>query len=640
MCGIVGLFNRDSACDATILASMRDLLVHRGPDDAGSYVDGPLGLGHRRLSIIDLGGGHQPMQTEDGRFVIAFNGEIYNYKELREELERAGVQFKTHSDTEVILQLHAKFGDAVVARLNGIFAYAIWDKQQRRLFLARDRAGIKPLYYCKSSLGVAFASEIKSLFASGIVQPRLDQSRVAEYLVFRQVAGPQVLFADVDVLPPGHTLEVLQGRPSAAKMYWSIQDRPARFAGSYTDAVNALDTALNDAVKRQLMSDVPLGTFCSGGIDSSLTTAIAARHASRAINTFSVGFHEADYDESAYARMASIASGSVHHELRIDEAEYASLLPELIWHHDLPLNFANSVHIYAVSKLARQHVTVVLTGEGADELFGGYPRYYIPRMLTRLALIPGFIRSPLLSMLQRAPDHRLRKLGKAGARSLQEAILYNPTGIDPKQVGALLGAATLPALDVRKTLIEGALRAGLDEVSALAQLDFQTYLVSILNRQDKMSMATSIEARVPFLDNEIIDFAGSLPLEFKQTLRHRKRVLKDVALRYLPAAIVHRRKSGFGVPLKQWFAGNGRMGRLLEDTLSSAGARELLDARELESLLKQHRSGEQDHSELLWSILNLQLWRQTFDRFAGQVAIAGAESALPRQRAAGGMPAN
>lgn len=632
MCGIVGLFYRDAQCDERTLTTMRDTLLHRGPDDAGAYVAGPLGLGQRRLSIIDLSpAGHQPMRTPDGRFVISFNGEIYNFKELREELERKGVRFVSHSDTEVILQLHAFEGDAAVKRLNGIFAYALWDTQRRRLLLARDRAGIKPLYYSAGPNGVAFASEIKALFQSGVVQPRLNEARVAEYLVFRQVAGPENLFADVHVLPPGHTMEVIDGRPAPAQMYWSVQDRPQPFKGDYRDAVDALDEALNRTVKRQLISDVPLGTFCSGGIDSSLTTAIAARHASQAINTFSVGFHEADFDESAYARMAANACGTVHHELRIDEGEYAALLPQLIWHHDLPLNFANSVHIYAVSKLARKHVTVVLTGEGADELFGGYPRYYIPRLFSRLASAPSVVRAPLLSMLRKAPDHRLRKLGEAASRPLHDAILFNSSGVRPETVRELLGSAALPPFDFRSACIEAARRTGLDEVSALAQLDFQTYLVSILNRQDKMSMATSIEARVPFLDNEIIDLARSLPLEFKQTLRHRKRVLKDVALRYLPPDIVHRRKSGFGVPLKAWFAGDGRMGRLLEEALHAPELRDVFDAAAAQSLLKQHRSGVRDHSEVLWSLLNLQVWRQTFLKRGAQSDV---KSLPPRQHAA------
>lgn len=612
MCGFVGVFLNNGACEPDRLTAMRDSIVHRGPDDAGNYVDGALGLGHRRLSIIDLGGGHQPMQTPDGRYVIVYNGEIYNYKELRAQLERQGARFQTHSDTEVILQLHALEGDAGVARLNGIFAYALWDKQKRRLLLARDRAGIKPLYVSGNARGVAFASEIKALFESGIVTPRLDTGRIAEYLTFRQVAGSENLFADVEVLPPGHTMEVIEGRASPPRRYWSVRERPAVFTGSYDEAVDALDAALNRAVARQLMADVPLGTFCSGGIDSSLTTAIAARHASQAINTFSVGFHEQSYDESAYARMAATACGSRHHELRIDEREYAELLPRLIWHHDLPLNFANSVHIYAVSQLARQHVTVVLTGEGADELFGGYPRYYIPRLLGHVGRLPQMMRAPLAALMRSAPDHRIRKLGQFIGRSADETLLFNCTGTDGATTLRILSRHGAMPLEFRTSCIQDARYRGLDEVTALAQLDFQTYLVSILNRQDKMSMATSIEARVPFLDNEIIDFAHSLPLDFKQTFRHRKRVLKDVALRYLPAEIVHRRKSGFGVPLQPWFAGSGPMGRLLDEALRSPSINELVDATAVNALLSEHRAQRADHSELLWGLLNLQLWRQAY----------------------------
>ncbi|HEX7011747.1 MAG TPA: asparagine synthase (glutamine-hydrolyzing) [Steroidobacteraceae bacterium] len=628
MCGIVGLYYRNAACDQRLLTSMRDTLAHRGPDDAGNYVAGPLGLGQRRLSIIDLSpAGHQPMQTPDGRFVISFNGEIYNYRELRDELERQGVRFLSQSDTEVVLQLHAMEGDAAVERLNGIFAYALWDTRERRLLLARDRAGIKPLYYSASPAGFAFASEIKALFESNIVQPRMNEARVAEYLLFRQVAGQENLFADVYALPPGHTMEVHEGRPSPPRRYWSIQDRPEPFEGDYHEAVDALDATLNRAVARQLMSDVPLGTFCSGGIDSSLTTAIAARHTSHPINTFSVGFHEAAFDESEYARLAASSCRTVHHELRIDEGEYAELLPKLIWHHDLPLNFANSVHIYAVSKLARQHVTVVLTGEGADELFGGYPRYYIPRLLARVNKTPAFLRVPLLRLMSAAPDHRLRKLSEAASRSRDEVILYNSTAVGRDRALGLLRSPQA-ALEFRTQCMAAARARGLDEVSVLAELDFQTYLVSILNRQDKMSMAASIEARVPFLDNEVIDLARSLPLAFKQTFRHRKRVLKDVALRYLPSEIVHRRKSGFGVPLQQWFAGSGPMARLLEDTLRSPAIREVLDPAAAQALLAEHRQGVGDHSELLWSILNLQLWRDAFgcSQAAEPLALSGTHS--------------
>ena len=611
MCGITGIFYRDATCDAAMLTAMRDVILHRGPDDGDNFIDGTIGLGHRRLSIVDLGGGHQPMFTEDGRFVVVYNGEIYNYPELRRELEAQGAHFRTHSDTEVILHLHARIGDAAVGRLNGIFAYALWDRSTRRLLLARDRAGIKPLYYVAGPRGLAFGSEVKALFKSDLATPRINTAGVGEYLMFRQVAGKANLFDGVMTLPPGHTMVVAEGVPQPPVRYWSSVAAVPAFKGTYHDAVDALDRELNAAVKRQLMSDVPLGTFCSGGIDSSLTTAIAARHAGRAINTFSVGFHEASYDESAYARMAATHVGTNHHELKIDEREFAELLPKLIWHHDLPLNFANSVHIYALSVLARKHVTVVLTGEGADELFGGYPRYYIPRISQRLAAIPGPLRSGLLGLLGLVPDHRIAKLRRFASRPLDDILIYNSTGTESAAIARVMHGRT-PDLSARLAFLRDAQRASPDPVDVLAALDFQTYLVSILNRQDKMSMATSIEARVPFLDNEIIDFARSLPVDFKQTMRHRKRVLKDVALRYLPADIVHRRKSGFGVPLAPWFRGTGPVGKLLQAAVQSPEITGLLDGAAVTQMHAEHRAGSADHSELLWGVLNLALWRQAY----------------------------
>ena len=289
------------------------------------------------------------------------------------------------------------------------------------------------------------------------------------------------------------------------------------------------------------------------------------------------------------------------------------MLPKLIWHHDLPLNFANSVHIFAVSELARQHVTVVLTGEGADELFGGYPRYSIPRITQLLAAIPDVLRGPIASLIGHLPDHRLRRIGSALRRSLAEALLFNSTGIGLTAVEELMGQSLgTESLTVRCRMVEEALRAHSNVYGAVAQLDFETYLVSILNRQDKMSMATSLEARVPFLDNVVIDLARSLPQQFKQTLRHRKRVLKDVARRYLPAEIVDRRKSGFGVPLPEWFRGNGPMADLLDDTASSAVLTDLVDQDCLQAMIAEHRSGVRDHGELLWGLLNLGLWRHQY----------------------------
>jgi asparagine synthase (glutamine-hydrolysing) len=599
------MFLRDAACDEAILTRMRDVMAHRGPDDADNFIEGPVGLGHRRLSIIDLGTGHQPMATPDGRFTVVYNGEIYNYRELRRDLEARGVLFRTQSDTEVILQLHALHGDAGILRLNGIFAYALWDRDRRRLLLARDRAGIKPLYYAATPRGIAFGSEIKALFESGLIEPRMDPRHVAEYLVFRHVAGPENLFAGVLALPPGHMLAVVDGSASEPHAYWRAADDGPPFSGSYRDAVESLDRTLNDAVKRQMIADVPLGTFCSGGIDSSLVTAIAARHASGPINTYSVGFVEPGFDESGYARLAANACNSRHHEIAVDEARFAELLPRMVWHHDLPLNFANSVHIFAVSELARQSVKVVLTGEGADELFGGYPRYYIPRLAAALDRLPGLLRSPLLALAGRVPDHRIRRLAASARASPDQRLLFNSTSVDPALVAGVLRTRMADSdWKFRRDLIA--------RTSDPSRLDFETYLLSILNRQDKMSMAASLESRVPFLDNEIIDLARSLPAEFKQTLRHRKRVLKDVARRYLPAAIVDRRKSGFGVPLTQWFRSGGPTAELLDAVIGSPELADCLDAGQLRQVAQEHHDGSRDHSEFLWGVLNFGLWRSVF----------------------------
>jgi asparagine synthase (glutamine-hydrolysing) len=612
MCGLVGLYLRRGRCEESTVIAMRDVLTHRGPDEAGHYIADAIGFGHRRLSIIDLGGGHQPMETEDGRWVLAYNGEIYNYRELRADLEASGVRFKTSSDTEVILRLHVRDGDAAVAKLNGIFAYALWDCVTRRMLLVRDRAGIKPLYYCATDQGVAFSSEIKALFRSGLLAPQLNESAIAEYLLFNQVTAATGLFGGVATLPPGHMMELMDGRAAAPRRYWTVLDQVPRFTGSFSQAVDELDAQLNAAISRQMMSDVPLGTFCSGGIDSSLVTAIASRHSRQPINTFSVGFEEHDYDESAYARLVSTACGTKHHELRVSEAEYVRALPKLVWHLDSPLNFANSVHIFAVSELAKKHVTVVLTGEGADELFGGYPRYYIPRLLAPLFVFPRPLRAALAAALLSSSDHRLRKLRYFAGRSLEEAIVLNCANVQIDALDGVLRRHGTPDLATRRELARAARKRGYARIDSLMMLDFETYLVSILERQDKMSMAASVEARVPFLDNTIIDFARSLPLSFKQTARKRKRVLQEVALRYLPREVVERPKSGFGVPLPSWFAGSGPMATLLAEAAASQEVTALCEPGMLARLIDEHRRRARDHSPLLWGILNLYLWRTAF----------------------------
>jgi asparagine synthase (glutamine-hydrolysing) len=381
MCGIVGIVykNQEKTVSETEVVGMRDLLVHRGPDDHGIFIDGNVGLGHRRLSIIDLSSGHQPMTNEDETLWIVFNGEIYNFQNLREDLLNKGHTFKTKSDTEVILHLYEEKGEDCPAALNGIFAFAIWDKKNRSLFLARDHMGIKPFYYSETRDAFLFSSEIKSIVRSGHVEARCNEKVIPEYFIFRHVSGQNTLFQGIKSLLPAHSMVFKDGEVQT-KDYWSPFPREKERHISFDVAAEELSWLIQDSVKKQLISDVPLGTFCSGGVDSSLVTAMASRLVGRPINTFSVGFHENGYDETVYARMVSEQYGTSHHEVRLTNEEFTELLPRMIWHNDEPLNFANSIQIYAISKLAKKHVTVVLTGEGADELFGGYPRYLLPKM--------------------------------------------------------------------------------------------------------------------------------------------------------------------------------------------------------------------------------------------------------------------
>lgn len=612
MCGIVGIINRDRdrSCAEERLLAMRDQLVHRGPDDQGIYLDANLGLGHRRLSIIDLSSGHQPMMTEDSGLCVVFNGEIYNYKSLRVELEARGCMFRTNSDTEVLLHLYREYGDQGVERLNGIFAFAIWDKRHRKLFLARDHMGIKPLYFHDGPRAFVFASEIKSLFASGEVTARCNAEAVPEYFAFRQVAGERTLFQDIKSLLPGHCMTV-SGGVATTRQYWSPIASTPQPKRSLHDSVDQLDTLLTDAVKMQMMSDVPLGTFCSGGIDSSLVTAICAREAGRPIDTYSVGFHEPEYDETGYARMVSRQYATSHHELRLTKAEFAERLPAMIWHNDEPLNFPNSVLIYALSELAKQRVTVVLTGEGADELFAGYPRYYIPTLVARLQHLPVWMRRMLGVAIGGTGDHRLRKLASRLVQPMDDVLLYNAATLDSDLLQELWPGAGTQTFKYRMSILQ---QFGEDDswLRRMSLLDQRTYLVSILNRQDKMSMAASIESRVPLLDHRLVEFANSLPDEHRQGNRQTKLVLKQVAERYLPREIIYRRKSGFGIPVAEWFRGEGGLGELIRLTLAEVNLAELGGHVDLEGKLREHLSGRVDHSDFLWSALNFALWKKAF----------------------------
>lgn len=609
MCGIAGVLYSDPTrpCEQETVIAMRDVASYRGPDDCGLHMDGPVGLGHRRLSIIDLSGGHQPMADVRRKLWIIFNGEIYNYRTLRESMLAAGHTFQTHSDTEVILNLYAELGEKCVERLNGMFAFAIWDSERRSLFLARDRMGVKPLYYAETPRAFVFGSEIKSLFASGEVAAECREEAVAEYLLFRQVSGSDGLFKGVKALPPGCTMTICCGR-SRISRYWSPRPPATRPVMSYEEALRRLTDLFEDSVKLRLISDVPVGTFCSGGVDSSLVTAVAAKLKGDAVNTFSVGFDESDFDESAHAEMVSKHCGTTHHQLRVGNVAFNELFPKMVWHNDEPLDFANSVHIFALSELAKKQVTVVLTGEGSDELFAGYPRYQIPGLTESYRHVPAALRR-LVTILSR--DHRLAKLERYANYTRDDVLLFNASYLRPDVVAEVAPRLSAFASDYRQSCLSGTANLGLDSVGRLSLLDQETFLVGVLHRQDKMSMAASIESRVPFMDYRIVEFANSLPTDFKIKGRSGKTIVKDLARTVLPAAIVDRRKSGFGVPLNKWFRSNEGLGARIE-TLPDSPASEVFDRSVLRRLITEHRSGVKDHSEILWTALNLSTWREAF----------------------------
>lgn len=613
MCGINGIIlkNSSSRVDEADILRMRDCMTHRGPDDQGVFLDGHVGLGHRRLSIIGLTTGHQPMSVKNGSLWIVYNGETYNYKELRADLEKRGHEFKTDSDTEVVLNLYAEYGSDCVSRMNGLFAFAIWDQRAQTLFLARDRLGIKPLYIAESDSGFAFASEVKALFVSGHCEAAVNEEAIFEYFMFRAISGEQSLFKGVKSLLPGHHMTI-DGSGIHVRKYWDEHSGSDSKVESIEEAAGHLDYLLNEAVRDRLMSEVPLGTFCSGGVDSSLVTAIAARIKGDAINTFSVGFDDAGFDESEYARMVSGKYETRHHEIRLSGQEFARYLPELVRLNDEPLNFANSVHIYAVSKLAKEHVTVVLTGEGADELFLGYPRYHIPRISERLDKVKWLAAPALAGAARILGDHRLEKIRKNLALSRDERVLFNAATADSSAVNGLLRDSVPRSLEYRQK-VSAAAAASPDVMRRLSIGDQKTYLVSILNRQDKMSMAASVEARVPFLDYRIAEFANHLASDRKTRGWRTKEIVKMVAEKYLPDEVVHRRKSGFGVPLAEYFRDVDGLGGVASRLINESSYDQFLDKKMLTKMLDKHQSGTDDFSEILWTTTNFLVWKDQYN---------------------------
>ncbi len=594
---------------------MNAVIRHRGPDDGGLHHDERALLGMRRLSIIDVEGGHQPIYGADGAVCLVFNGEIYNFRELRAELEAAGHHFRTHGDGEVILQAYLRDGDRCFARFDGMFAIALWDLRTQTLLLARDRFGEKPLYYTHNQDRLLFGSELKSLLQSPDCPRDVEPAALGAYLSYGYVPCPLTIFRDVHKLPPAHWLRYRNGQVTLER-YWRPSLGP-KLQLDEGEAEEALAEHLERAVASRLVSDVPFGAFLSGGLDSSTVVALMARQLSQPVKTFTIGFREAAYSELDDARLVASHLGTEHHELVV-EPDAVALLQDLVWHFDEPFADSSAVPTFLVSQLARRHVKMVLTGDGGDELFGGYDRYLRLLDLERL----GPLRLPAAVALRMAgalmPDPRGGRLGRVGERlhlPFAERYLSGVALTRPDLARALhanSGGAShyrLPLLDA-----PGAdLGAGDSVLDRAVAIDLQSYLPDdILVKLDRMAMANSLEGRAPFLEPGLAGFALRLPEKLRVRDGRGKHLLRRVAGRWLPSSVLTKPKQGFAIPLAEWF--RGPLSGLAADTFASRAFRErgLIDPATATGLLAEHATGRADRSETLWQVLCLELWAQRF----------------------------
>jgi asparagine synthase (glutamine-hydrolysing) len=629
MCGIAGIVAPDrlDRDDSARVTRMRDVIAHRGPDDAGLFADERAALGHRRLSIVDLAAGHQPLANEDESIWIVFNGEIYNHASIRPRLESAGHRYRTRSDTETIVHAYEEWGDACVEQLRGMFAFAIWDARRVRLLLARDRLGVKPLYWALAGGRLIFASEIKSILESGLIVAEADAARIPEQLSVRSLAGAGTLFKGIQRLMPGHILVFERGEVRIER-YWDVPIRgtgDAHASLSERDAVRRFRELLEEAVRLRLMADVPLGMFLSGGLDSSAIAAVMARMIDRPLQTFSVAFKNRAYSELEYARQVSRAIGADAHEVVIDEEDYFGALPRLIWHEDEPIAHTSSVPLYFVSQLASRHVKVVLTGEGSDELLAGYGRY--PRALLnwRAGEVYGAVPASMRSWVANALVPRLPVGVQRYARRsfvtrsvTPEALFFdNFAAIGLERQRSLLRMPFAAAATPEHAY--GPARAYFDApnghstlLDRLLYADLKIYLVELLMKQDQMSMAASIESRVPFLDHRLVEFAARLPDKFKLRGFRTKWILREAVRELLPAEILSRPKMGFPVPFGEWMRGPWHA--VARDVLLDSRSRErgIIEPAAIEQLLDSHAAGTVNGTDAIWSLVNLELWYRTF----------------------------
>ncbi len=626
MCGISGIaFSPQTGreVDRAKLVRMSDILHHRGPDAGGVFVDGNIGLGHRRLSIVDVDHGVQPMFNSDRSCSIVYNGEVYNHADYREDLIARGYEFQNRSDTETILHLYEEHGRDCVDHLRGMFAFAIWDKRKQELFIARDRFGVKPLYYVHDDQGsLYFASEIKSLLEAGAIKPEINFNALPDQLANHGTSGDETLFRGVKRLRPGHTLTWKDGRIDIRE-FWDLSFEPKHETCSDTEYIEQWRDLFRQSVELRLMADVPLGMFLSGGIDSSAIAAMMSTMTVEPIKTFSVGFREREANELEYARLVAKSFGTDHHEITITPEQFFDALPNLVWHEDEPIGFIASVPLYFVSKLAQQHVKVVLTGEGGDETLAGYGRYAKALKLLNYGekyetVTPGFVRDAVRGGVATLPASMSKKLNRTflTRESDIENLFFDNFAVFPKSMQAKMFSR-----ETRDRIENFNPYAGLnswienadadDVLDKLLYADTKTYLHELLMKQDQMSMAASVESRVPFLDHKLVEFTARMPREMKLRGGTTKWILREAMKGILPSEIIDRPKMGFPVPIGGWF--RGKFKHIIDEYVLGPRAmkREIFDAAFVQKLVAEHNAGE-NHDERLWSLVNFEIWQRRF----------------------------
>ena len=625
MCGIYGIFNfsgRQSE-HPDVLHRMGDVITHRGPDDDGEYIGPDILLGMRRLAIIDVNGGHQPIVNENKTIWAVCNGEIYNFRELREELRRQGHTFRSETDSEVVVHAYEQYGDDFVSRLDGMFGFALWDATRRRLLVGRDRLGIKPLYYLNDGFRLIFGSEAKSILAVPGVTAEFDPFALREYLTLGYTPAPFSMFRGICKLPPASLL-VCEGGQCEIRNYWQFPEIIDHSLSERDWAENLLET-FEAAVVSQMVSDVPLGAFLSGGIDSSSVVALMAKHSSQAVKTYSIGFEDSEggqyYNELPYARRIAELFGTDHKEILV-KPDVAQLLPQLLWHMDEPMADAAFITTYLVSEFASREVKVILSGVGGDELFGGYRRYLgeyygqyyncLPRWLRRNILtplahvLPSDRHSPLLNLSRYARsfmlsnelsfEERYRSYVQVFSRMQQSRLLQEPSNNGADSLGTVLSEVG-----------HG------DALRRLLQVDLATQLPDdLLMLTDKMTMATSLECRVPILDQRLVELSSRMPSRYKIHGRHLKHILKVAFKGILPDDILHRKKRGFGAPMGAWL--KGALSPLLKSVLSKEAIqrREVFDWNEVERTIALHEANKEDHTDHLLALMNFELWSRMY----------------------------